>query len=106
MAPDHFRLVTCPNCLRSDFVNMQGFINHCRIVHTVEARSQAHAVRDWGKRFETEALDKYHPANTMKPFNEPNDIVLPERDVLNVAKGDSRFYLIKRVICGNVCMVI
>jgi hypothetical protein len=41
----------------------------------------------------------------MKPLNEPKDIILPESDVLNVEKGNSRFYVTKRVICGNVCMV-
>lgn len=50
-------------------------------------------------------LGQHHPARSMKPLNEPKDIILPESDVLNVEKGNSRFYVTKRVICGNVCMV-
>ncbi|KAI8809449.1 hypothetical protein BJ742DRAFT_805122 [Cladochytrium replicatum] len=38
----------CPVCRRSDFLNLQGFINHCRIVHQVEFSGHAEAVRVCG----------------------------------------------------------
>src|SRR5438045_8983819 len=40
--------VTCPDCNRYDFSNIQGFINHCRIAHKVEYASHDDAVRHCG----------------------------------------------------------
>ncbi|KAJ3300471.1 YEATS domain-containing protein 2 [Borealophlyctis nickersoniae] len=33
--------VHCPKCQRSTFVNMQGFLNHCRISHSIEFPSHS-----------------------------------------------------------------
>lgn len=56
--PDHYRQMFCPDaaCQRSDFVNMQGFVNHCRIVHSIEAKSHSHAIRDWGKAVQVSVI--------------------------------------------------
>jgi hypothetical protein len=40
--------VTCPDCSRFDFSNVQGFINHCRIAHKIEYASHEDAVRQCG----------------------------------------------------------
>jgi hypothetical protein len=40
--------VTCPDCNRFDFSNVQGFINHCRIAHKIEYASHEDAVRHCG----------------------------------------------------------
>lgn len=44
----------------------------------------------------------------MKPFYEPSDIVLPAREEdehANMEAKDSRFYIAKRILYGNVCQV-
>lgn len=40
--------MTCPDCNRYDFSNVQGFINHCRIAHKLEYASHDDAVRHCG----------------------------------------------------------
>ena len=40
--------MTCPDCNRFDFSNVQGFINHCRIAHKIEYASHDDAVRHCG----------------------------------------------------------
>jgi hypothetical protein len=42
-----FRM-TCPKCERSDFVKLQGFVNHCILSHDVRAGSHEEAVRRFG----------------------------------------------------------
>jgi hypothetical protein len=44
--------VTCPDCNRYDFSNVQGFINHCRIAHKIEYASHDDAVRECGVEFD------------------------------------------------------
>ncbi|TPX46714.1 hypothetical protein SeMB42_g03592 [Synchytrium endobioticum] len=38
-----FVRITCPGCGRDNFMNMQGFINHCRISHQLEFTSHSKA---------------------------------------------------------------
>lgn len=93
---DHFRLLSCPECNRSDFLNIQGLINHARIVHKVETRSHSHAIRDWGALVE---VDASHPARSLKAYHEPVEVDTQNDEQLNM---ESRFYIKKRIVLGNV----
>jgi hypothetical protein len=62
------RRVTCPDCNRYDFSNVQGFINHCRIAHKIEYASHEDAVRNCG--IEVDVSDT--PDDTLaRPTNTP-----------------------------------
>jgi len=37
--------IQCLKCLRSNFSNLQGFLNHCRISHKMEFPSHEEATR-------------------------------------------------------------
>lgn len=41
--------ITCPNCQRSNFLSIQGFLNHCRIAHSKEYMSQEAAALECGE---------------------------------------------------------
>jgi len=60
--------VTCPDCQRYDFSNVQGFINHCRIAHKIEYASHDDAVRHCGIEIELSDLSTTAATeNTSKP---------------------------------------
>lgn len=40
----------CPTCSRSDFSNMQGFINHCNLRHKMPLNSHIEAANMCGVR--------------------------------------------------------
>ncbi|CAK9437608.1 uncharacterized protein LODBEIA_P19860 [Lodderomyces beijingensis] len=41
--------ITCPDCQRSNFLSVQGFLNHCRIAHAKDYMSQEAAAQQCGE---------------------------------------------------------
>ncbi|KAI9204930.1 uncharacterized protein BJ171DRAFT_91905 [Polychytrium aggregatum] len=52
-------------CDRSDFANIQGFLNHCRIVHQQEFSGHAEAARRCGVPVDDSEIPANHPARRM-----------------------------------------
>ena len=59
--------VTCPNCNRYDFSNVQGFINHCRIAHKIEYASHDDAVRHCGVPIDIPPDESRPPVPSTRP---------------------------------------
>lgn len=59
--------VTCPDCHRYDFSNVQGFINHCRIAHKLEFASHDDAVRHCGVEVDFVDIDAEDSARPTRP---------------------------------------
>ena len=45
----YYSLEQCPDCSKENFHTIQGFINHCRIIHNIVYPSHYHAVIQCGK---------------------------------------------------------
>ncbi|KAJ1545058.1 YEATS domain-containing protein 2, partial [Nowakowskiella sp. JEL0078] len=69
---DAFLKVSCLSCGRSDFANMQGFVNHCRIVHRMEFAGHPEAVRVCGTLVDPESVEENHDARRMAPIATSN----------------------------------
>ncbi|KAJ3079389.1 YEATS domain-containing protein 2, partial [Quaeritorhiza haematococci] len=56
-----FVKLSCPGCQRSDFLNLQGFVNHCRIVHQIDVGGHSGAIRDCGTPVDEKTVPESHP---------------------------------------------
>ncbi|KAK5729471.1 hypothetical protein LTR17_011891 [Elasticomyces elasticus] len=63
--------LVCNHCHRSDFSNAQGFLNHCRIAHKLDYKSQEQAAIDCGQLLDEAELAMVPPdalnTSTHKP---------------------------------------
>lgn len=66
-----FVKLSCPNCGRGDFGNVQGFINHCRLSHKVEFSNHDDAIRSCGALVEEKEVPQDHPSR-MRPLAKPS----------------------------------
>ncbi|KAK5724690.1 hypothetical protein LTR15_004737 [Elasticomyces elasticus] len=53
--------LVCNHCHRSDFSNAQGFLNHCRIAHKLDYKSQEQAAIDCGQLLDEAELAMVPP---------------------------------------------
>ncbi|ORX59312.1 hypothetical protein BCR36DRAFT_401859 [Piromyces finnis] len=56
-----FVRIQCPKCFRSNFSNLQGFLNHCRISHKMEFPSHEEATRRCGILVDESEVPSNHP---------------------------------------------
>ncbi|KXS18923.1 hypothetical protein M427DRAFT_179729 [Gonapodya prolifera JEL478] len=69
---DRYYAVSCPQCGRADFTNMQGFVNHGRMTHNMTYGSHEEAMRLGGKEVDESEVPIGHPCrkrNTKTPFS-------------------------------------
>jgi transcription initiation factor IIF auxiliary subunit len=83
-----FVRIHCPECNRCNFLNIQGFLNHCRISHNIEFPSHQEANLICGKPVPDSEVPKNHPCrNTLtKPLMNP----VPEKFDLDTLKRNYR----------------
>ncbi|BFZ59864.1 hypothetical protein YB2330_000885 [Saitoella coloradoensis] len=67
-----FVRLVCVDCGRGDFVNVQGFINHCRISHSREFASHDDAARICGIDVDENDVPANHPARTRPAHARPS----------------------------------
>lgn len=58
----------CPSCKRAEFLNMLGFVNHCRILHKVKFATWADAITHCGIPVDEEMIPPDHPARSVRPI--------------------------------------
>ncbi|KAK5110736.1 hypothetical protein LTR62_005613 [Meristemomyces frigidus] len=75
--------LVCNYCHRSDFANVQGFINHCRIQHHVDYKSHDHAAGDCGQPLDEHEYASVPPELLNAPAAKPK--ATPSRAVTSTA---------------------
>ncbi|TKA79890.1 hypothetical protein B0A55_03670 [Friedmanniomyces simplex] len=64
--------LVCNHCHRSDFSNAQGFLNHCRIAHKIDYKSQEQAAVDCGQLLDENELANLPPDALAAPAHKPS----------------------------------
>ncbi|KAK0947147.1 hypothetical protein LTR29_001430 [Friedmanniomyces endolithicus] len=64
--------LVCNHCHRSDFSNAQGFLNHCRIAHKLDYKSQEQAAIDCGQLLNEQELANLPPDALAAPAHKPS----------------------------------
>ncbi|KAK0851772.1 hypothetical protein LTR03_003796 [Friedmanniomyces endolithicus] len=64
--------LVCNHCHRSDFSNAQGFLNHCRIAHKLDYKSQEQAAIDCGQLLNEQELANLPPDALAPPAHKPS----------------------------------
>ncbi|KAK1068280.1 hypothetical protein LTR74_005778 [Friedmanniomyces endolithicus] len=64
--------LVCNHCHRSDFSNAQGFLNHCRIAHKLDYKSQEQAAIDCGQLLSEQELANLPPDALAAPAHKPS----------------------------------
>ncbi|CAG8559193.1 188_t:CDS:10 [Ambispora gerdemannii] len=59
-----FVKLTCPECHRSRFINVQGFLNHCRLSHKIEFPNHEEALLLCGTPVDESIVPPDHPARS------------------------------------------
>ncbi|GES84649.1 YEATS domain-containing protein 2-like [Rhizophagus clarus] len=56
--------LACPECHRSKFINVQGFLNHCRLSHKIEFPNHEEALLICGTPVDENVIPLDHPARS------------------------------------------
>ncbi|CAG8657747.1 45343_t:CDS:2, partial [Gigaspora margarita] len=59
-----FVRLACPKCHRSKFINVQGFLNHCRLSHRIEFPNHEEALLKCGTPVDESIIPPGHPARS------------------------------------------
>ncbi|CAG8481281.1 19181_t:CDS:10 [Dentiscutata erythropus] len=59
-----FVRLACPKCHRSKFINVQGFLNHCRLSHRIEFPNHEEALLKCGTPVDESLIPPGHPARS------------------------------------------
>ncbi|CAG8488368.1 3459_t:CDS:10 [Paraglomus brasilianum] len=67
-----FVKLACPKCRSSKFVNVQGFLNHCRLAHKIEFPNHDEAVLVCGIPVDENVIPPNHPARSQQITRPPS----------------------------------
>ncbi|CAG8457423.1 16589_t:CDS:10 [Acaulospora morrowiae] len=59
-----FVRLSCPQCNRAKFINVQGFLNHCRLSHKIEFPNHEEALLNCGTPVDESLIPPEHPARS------------------------------------------
>ncbi|RIB08767.1 hypothetical protein C2G38_323175 [Gigaspora rosea] len=93
-----FVRLACPKCHRSKFINVQGFLNHCRLSHRIEFPNHEEALLKCGTPVDESIIPPGHPARS-RVITRPPSL----RTILGKSNLTSRirFVFIKILFCNG-----